>query len=486
LAYTFGATTTDALSAGLGIGSAGNSSPAFVCGWFNPSTLTATRRYFSFGTTCGVEVDTTTSELRITTQNATTNGVWTTSGAGIVTSKWQFIAVLFNCNNTGPAATITVWVGDQENRPAAITVNSATAPVGNFTSTSTLFIGNLSAGSVAFQGDIENLTYLAQSAVGVSTLFSIATAGTTTATEQQFILERIVLPRWLSPSKGSFRAGRAIVNCDETVFPLDLSGQGIRRFDGASTFSNVLVNTVGSAAISQARGPRRAFRRGGPFSRIAPRNPRVTTLSPTVSVSDSTPEHLQSITLTIANFSSSTVSDYSVFVGSVQQAVTGGSLSGGAGTLTFTYTRGSNAIGTAYALTVKVLGVTVYTSPASITPSVRVGYNTVTLAGTVLTNPTVGLANNFATPLTVGDLIEWKTPVGDTITVNADSSVAAGPSYVANTPIKCSGYIVASGTWQDLTFALNGTGTIPVTAAAQNARETLNYMHRARAVARGR
>ena len=64
MAYTFGAATGDDITwTDTGSSWGTNGQAGLVCGWFFPTTLTATRGLFSVGTVHRIEIDATTSEI---------------------------------------------------------------------------------------------------------------------------------------------------------------------------------------------------------------------------------------------------------------------------------------------------------------------------------------------------------------------------------------------------------------------------------------
>ena len=73
MAYTFGGATTDDITFASAITIGANSRAALICGWWYPTTLTATRKLWSANSTgiVGAEIDTTTSELRLRSDNTT-------------------------------------------------------------------------------------------------------------------------------------------------------------------------------------------------------------------------------------------------------------------------------------------------------------------------------------------------------------------------------------------------------------------------------
>lgn len=198
MAYTFGAATGDDISHTT-FSAGGNGNVSLFMGWFYPTTLTATRGLFSWGTIFGAEIDTTTTELRLRTDN-TTDGQWTTTGVGLTVNQWQFIAAAVTCSNTGPAADWRVFSGTTDTAPSTtVTVTQATAPAGNFTSSTAFCVGNKgSAGTLAFQGNIGPYLATTQTTSANATTAPLpnATAGTFTQQEVDIIYTAIILPFW--------------------------------------------------------------------------------------------------------------------------------------------------------------------------------------------------------------------------------------------------------------------------------------------------
>lgn len=197
MSWTFGGGTGD--DATLNITSIGASGTYFIgsC-WVYPTTLTATRAIWSIGNNWTLRIDATTSELRFISDN-TTDGEWTTTGAGLATSSWTFLSWAASPLNTGPTLALRIWAGTLDTRPAELTVTNAVAPVGNFAGGTALTWGNRGgSGAVAFQGSLENCAFGAFNGTVSATLgpLPIAAAGTITQAEADLIKDRYVLPMW--------------------------------------------------------------------------------------------------------------------------------------------------------------------------------------------------------------------------------------------------------------------------------------------------
>jgi hypothetical protein len=136
--------------------------------------------------------------MTLHTDNST-DGLWTTSGAGIVLNEWRFIAFMLSCLNTGAAAAWRVWVGTNENAPTEVTVTVNTAPAGNFSGGNQVIFGQLgTSGVVSYQGQIGDNMFIGQAQTTSPNLGPLATAayGAITQAEADRVCRRIVDPVW--------------------------------------------------------------------------------------------------------------------------------------------------------------------------------------------------------------------------------------------------------------------------------------------------
>jgi hypothetical protein len=198
VAVTFGGVTGDDITWTMGLTIGGSGMAQMVYGWWMPSALNAGRGLWSMGNTIGAEIDTTTSAIRMRTDN-TTDGQ-RTAPVGLAVNTPIFLAWFWTSLNTGSASSWRVWAGNHTDPPAAVTVTVAVASSGNFTGGSTFTIGNKGTGTLAFQGDIENVGLIGgDRTVAGATVhpFAIATAGAITAAEEQLIYDRFVYPAWV-------------------------------------------------------------------------------------------------------------------------------------------------------------------------------------------------------------------------------------------------------------------------------------------------
>lgn len=257
MAYTFGGATTDDATVAASVAAGGNSGTLLVAGWWRPTTLTAGRTYWSAGNVLRCEVDATTSELRLVTDN-TTDGQWTTSGAGVVVNKWCFLAFFGSFNNTGPAAAWRVWVGDEHTLSAAITPTQAVAPAGNFTSSGNIYAGNAGTGSVAFQGQIGWM--FAGSAANVSVIgpWGVAASGVIDAADELRAYKTWVQPLWKGRlNRAALRNGSP--NQDFSAIVMDFSDAGFSTV-GRNPITTHLGGTISGAVYSAEEPPIRLAR----------------------------------------------------------------------------------------------------------------------------------------------------------------------------------------------------------------------------------
>jgi len=258
--YTFGAGTGDDITWSNRVALGSNGTSAIVCGWWYPTTLTATRGLWSGGNTVGAEIDATTDELRLRTDN-TTDGQWTTTGVDLVVNEWKFIAFLGTFLNGTPTASWRVWAGSIQSAPIECTVTGAVAPVGNFVGSNSFYLGNKGTGTLAFQGAIGDAGYAITSSTGGASFhpFSIATIGTISNLEAEFVYQRFVLPFWLGRGwtpDGPLRA-RMSVATDDIAYACTSNQFQVRRYNNgdATNFSGV-TPTINGATYSQNGTPR--------------------------------------------------------------------------------------------------------------------------------------------------------------------------------------------------------------------------------------
>lgn len=262
MAYTFGALTSDNISIAATLTTGANTNACLVMGWWLPTTLTATRGLWSFGTVFGAEVAGTTSEIILRTDN-TTDGQWTTTGAALTVDTWTFLAFLGSFRNTGPAAAWRVWSGTVDTPPVECTVTQNTAPAGNFTGNGTFTIGNkASTGTVAWQGDIDQVVFLTVSAAVPGRCPLPHTGnGNIAQSDADYIYQTLVAPYWLQNETSFLQATWTSDGVGRSVDLVYWNGDATlpigRRISRNSSNSIEVTPSVGGATVSANASPRR-------------------------------------------------------------------------------------------------------------------------------------------------------------------------------------------------------------------------------------
>lgn len=257
MAFTFGGNTGDDITATLPTSPLGaDNGSSLVAGWWYPTTLTAGRGYWSAANVHGATVGPTTSEMRLTFDNATTDGVWDSSGAGIVTNEWQFLAWLMATENTTVAGAVRFWRGTADTPPVGVTVTNTTPRSGNYTGSASFTVGNIGTGSLSFQGDIGSIAVLAAGAVGISSPLFIGTSGAIANTQADLVYHRWVWPLWAGAALPIYNNQTTGQTFGAAFINLSVPIPEVRAF--AYTANSLLVTpTVNTAVFSQAAEPRR-------------------------------------------------------------------------------------------------------------------------------------------------------------------------------------------------------------------------------------
>jgi hypothetical protein len=259
--YTFGNTVNDDITWGAGLaiaqGGVTSSTITLVTGWWRPTTLTATRGLWSAGNTIGAEIDTTTDELRLRTDN-TTDGQWTTTGVDMAVNNWYYLAFLLSTNASTGAAW-RVWRATPDTPPVEVTVTVAVALSGAFTSNATFYIGNKGTGALSFQGQVANVAVLNQG--GGSTPSNrppmfVNAYGTISQEQADRIRDLYVIPHW----QGDYTVPRpgSNVNGDGECFWLNTLDQGaaVHGWRTQTYTANYPAVTINGATFTQAGAPR--------------------------------------------------------------------------------------------------------------------------------------------------------------------------------------------------------------------------------------
>jgi hypothetical protein len=253
MAYTFGAATSNSVVANSGISAGANSTAYLVGGWFYPTTLTAGRRYWALGGVTGLDVGTTTSQIRLTTDRVTTDALTTHATAGITTGKWWFIAVLAAIGSSG-IPQVCFWVGDENQPPLGLIVAPSNGGSGNGTSSTNWTIGNLNAGTSSFQGDIGNQFFWAQVGPSISSPLPIVTAGTIDAAVQEATYNRLIVPMYTGDWQSLWTPGNVHTNDIENYLNMESQGTPMMTA-GATNQSSYGPTTVSGATWTERTSP---------------------------------------------------------------------------------------------------------------------------------------------------------------------------------------------------------------------------------------
>lgn len=192
MSYTFGGSTTTSLGFAVPSAPFSTSRCCLFAGWFYPTTLTAGRKLWGMGATFGAEIDTTTSSIRLRSDN-TTDGQWTFP-AGLAVNTWTFVAVYFTGGSTN-AVSWAAWTATRDGPVVDRAVTQATAPSGNIVSGGTTVVIGNSSGSLAFQGDIGGFT-MAFDSGGARNINMLGTPGGATVPQYDIDMLRLY---WVEP-----------------------------------------------------------------------------------------------------------------------------------------------------------------------------------------------------------------------------------------------------------------------------------------------
>ena len=249
MSYTFGFATSDDISwteSGTAWGTNGQS--GLICGWFFPTTLTATLCLWSVGTVHRCEIATTTSEIQLVIDRVTTDVVYSTSGLGLAVNQWTFIAVLQSWANAATVPAVRVWKSNGSDVPQLVTVNNTTVGAGNQSTSTAPTIGNLgTAGLVAFQGDIGRFDFVCSTVSG--SLVRNA-AGTISADEEFQIWTQYVVPIW-ARSFPTFLGSGTNANNGITHVSVDLDDISANFFGSGTLYGRRIRN--GGTIITQGQ-----------------------------------------------------------------------------------------------------------------------------------------------------------------------------------------------------------------------------------------
>ena len=227
-----------------------------VTGWWYPTTLTAGRCYWGSGSVTKLAVGTTTSQLVLTIDQATTDSVYTIAGAGIVVNTWHFIAIAASMTAT-PANSVKCWIGTENRAPQEFTVTTTTGPSGAPVGSTSQFLGNVNVGSLSFQGDAEQFEMFLTGNGAVANFAPGVTFGAFTQAETDALFQRMVRPLYdgtLDLSTLHHEAYESVhIRCNEVNVP----NPNVIRNNPSLNPPEVYNVTAGlGATLSARRGPR--------------------------------------------------------------------------------------------------------------------------------------------------------------------------------------------------------------------------------------
>jgi hypothetical protein len=226
-------------------------------GWFLPTTLTAGRGYGGTGSlgNNSLRVHTTTSEFHVNVDR-TTDDVWTSSGAGMVTGVWQFVAYVLSVSSAGETD-LALWRGTLDDRPVEVSMSRSVGS-GFVASSSTGVAGNIgSTASAAFQGQAENIVYMRSAlSAGIENLFSLESEAVITADERQFLLQRFILPIWAGEVPCLLFRQRTVSSAQWMASLALVFNEGRAKQIGVRNVALNAAATVDGATFSETRGPR--------------------------------------------------------------------------------------------------------------------------------------------------------------------------------------------------------------------------------------
>lgn len=267
MALVFGGASTDAVTAFNGAfsmqGTGGGH--GLMSMWLKPTTLTAGRCAYGFGTAGRLEVHTTTSEFVMQQYQFTApNHRQVTSGLGMVTGEWLFLAIWWP---SGVSLVPRVWAGRETTAPVEVSTSVLVAGGGGGVASGAPVIGNRNSTegtTVAWQGLIDDFRVLWKysASTQISPLGPLVNLGSImTQDEADATLNNFVIPAWmgLQPYAGHVEGSSAtLTSSAETL--LGFGGEaGAYYRDRAPGQVNTPVWTPGTITgtlTTLERGPR--------------------------------------------------------------------------------------------------------------------------------------------------------------------------------------------------------------------------------------
>ena len=211
MARTFGAATSDRVSASATTTMFGNSTVSIIAGWYFPTALNNPRRYWGVGATTNLAIGATTSEVVLTTARATTSAVYTSSGMGMTLNTWQFVCVVVSTSAAGASLSTGVrfYRGTVDGGLVEVPSVVTTAGAGNVTANATIGVGNAGlTQNQSFQGDVDNFVYISTTAaVGASHPFGASLLSAFSDSEAERIRNLYIGPLFQGKPFRDFQVG---------------------------------------------------------------------------------------------------------------------------------------------------------------------------------------------------------------------------------------------------------------------------------------
>lgn len=270
--YTFGGANTDDLTLPVVTSITGPSVSGMLLAWVFPTTLTPGRGLAGFGNNLGrILVSATSGEIDVALGAGTTDGVWTSSGLALTADTWRFLAIAWTAI-AGPTMEVRLWAGDGVTPPEPVTMAQAIAPVGTFSSQTTMTIGSTAtSSSLAWQGDIGPLDVISTNiAAGATHPFGQTAYGAFATESVDMMFSRFVRPIW----EGSYRhapVGRVVNNTtsmQHVSLDMLLQGAAARHIQTSSANESIGIPTYNGATVSARAAPRARFSAAGMNARV--------------------------------------------------------------------------------------------------------------------------------------------------------------------------------------------------------------------------
>lgn len=161
--------------------------------WVYPTTFTAGTFLWSDSTNPGCLL-VGTSEVRYRLKSSSSSPIWTSSTAGIVTNKWQFIAIVATTGSVVGTKTVKGVIYDDVLGWRDMGFSQTTAGSGSWSYINVHTFGNGSSGTLPMPGLVDQYAFIYQPTVNGRGWLPVNTAGTITTDEFEGILANVIKP----------------------------------------------------------------------------------------------------------------------------------------------------------------------------------------------------------------------------------------------------------------------------------------------------